>query len=372
MEHEIIGKLRLAMHQAHIDALVAHSQDNVTYTAGFLVPSHATNRFRRTVTVIAGARFSAQIVVNVEENLARERSRFKEIRSYNQFTEQAADLLADALIEAGADHGKVAVELEFLPAEDYLRLVERLPRVTFVSARELYFDARMIKTGDEIAALRAIGGLSDRVMGAVLQEMRIGMTEKAVGQLINAKMMAGGSDALKYQVGTGSRSGIVNSMPTDRTIQEHDLIRVEILGEMSLYRSNVARTAVAGTPTEEQRRIWDVMIGSREACKAIIKPGLAVADLYRTYVEFLRARDIEPTLKFLGHGIGQTIHEEPYLTDSRKVVMAPNMTFTMEPFYMLPGQMGFQVEDMYVVTEKGFEPLSGIVSRNDDLVPVGR
>ena len=76
MKHEVLRKLRSAMAAAGHDALVAFSQDNVTYTAGFLVPSHASNRFRRTITVLAGKSFAAQVVVNVEENLARQRSRF--------------------------------------------------------------------------------------------------------------------------------------------------------------------------------------------------------------------------------------------------------------------------------------------------------
>src|ERR687898_2850896 len=111
MEHEVIAKLRAAMRKAGHDALVAHSQDNATYTAGFLVPSHASNRFRRTITIIAGERFAAQLVVNVEENLARQRSRFRDIRSYNQFTQDPADVLADALTEAGVASGKIAIEL---------------------------------------------------------------------------------------------------------------------------------------------------------------------------------------------------------------------------------------------------------------------
>ena len=49
------------------------------------------------------ARVAMSIVVNVEENLARERSRFSDIRSYNQFTQDPADLLADALDEAVDD-----------------------------------------------------------------------------------------------------------------------------------------------------------------------------------------------------------------------------------------------------------------------------
>src|SRR4029450_4623813 len=104
------------------DSLVAFSQDNVTYTAGFLVPSHASNRFRRTITIIAGESFAAQIVVNVEENLTKQRSRFSDIRSYNQFTQDPADVLADTLIEGGAGSGRVAIELDYMPAQDYIRL----------------------------------------------------------------------------------------------------------------------------------------------------------------------------------------------------------------------------------------------------------
>src|SRR5690606_41048381 len=101
VEHQTLALLRERAREEGFDALVAHSQDNVTYTAGFLVPSHASNRFRRTITVIAGESFACQIVVTVEENQARERSRFRDIRAYDQFAEDPADKLADALIEAG-------------------------------------------------------------------------------------------------------------------------------------------------------------------------------------------------------------------------------------------------------------------------------
>ena len=80
---------------------------------------------------------------------------------------------------------------------------------------------------------------------------------------------------------------------------------------------------------------------------------------------------MEPTIKFLGHGIGQTIHEEPYITDTRNIVLAPNITFTMEPLYMIPGEMGFHVEDMYIVTRDGFDAITGNLSKNDELIEVG-
>jgi Xaa-Pro dipeptidase len=371
MEHEVLRKLRSATIKAGHDALVAFSQDNVTYTAGFLVPSHASNRFRRTITLLAGQQFATQIVVNVEENLAKQRSRFSDIRAYNQFTQDAADVLADVLLEAGVGSGQIAIELDYMPAQDYIRLRERLPRAKFVPCRELYFNARMIKTDDEIAVLKDVGALTDRVIGEVLREVRPGMTEKSVAQIIGNKMLEGGCDGLKCQVGSGVRSGITNCTPTDKAIELGDIVRIEILGDMNHYRSNVTRTAVLGNPTDEQREIWDVMIGARETCKSMLRPGTAVADLYRAYVKYLRDHGIEPTLKFLGHGIGQTIHEEPYITDTRTVVLEPNITCTMEPLYMIPGRMGFHVEDMYRITPTGFEPMSGAITPNDELIRIG-
>jgi Xaa-Pro dipeptidase len=371
MEHEVLGKLRAAMKQLGHDALVAFSQDNVTYTAGFLVPSHASNRFRRTITIIAGDSFAAQIVVTVEENLVRQRSRFRDIRVYNQFTQDPADVLADALEEAGVADGRIAIELDYMPAQDYIRLRERLPKAAFTPCKDIYFTVRMVKTDTEIAILRKVGELTDRVAGEVLREIKPGMTEKAVGQIATNRMMDGGCDGLKVQVGSGARSGITNCTPTDKAIEKGDVVRLEILGDMNSYRSNVTRTAVVGEPTDEQKRIWEVMIGAREACKAVLKPGLAVADLYRIYVNYLTARNIEPTLKFLGHGIGQTIHEEPYITDSRTIVMQPNITFTMEPLYMIPGRMGFHVEDMYLITPSGYQPITGMLSPNDELIRIG-
>ena len=367
-EHEVLAKLRAAMKARGYDALVALSIDNVTYTAGFLVPSHASNRFRRTITVLAGDRFACQIVVNVEENLARASSRFSDIRAYNQFTQNPADVLADALIEAGSASGRIAIELDFIPAIDYIRLVERLPRAKFEGCKDLYFNTRMIKSGEELAKLRKVGEVTDRVIGEVLRDIRPGMSEKAVGRNIVDRMMEAGCEGLKYQVGSGERSGIVNCSPTDRQISKGDMIRVEILGDMSYYRSNVTRTAVMGEPTDEQKKIWSVMIGARDHCKTLLKPGTRVADVYRAYVKHCRDGGIEPTLKFLGHGIGQTIHEEPYITDTRDIVFQPNITFTMEPLYMIPGRMGFHVEDMYVITPEGFAPLTGGITPNDELI----
>jgi Xaa-Pro aminopeptidase len=370
-EHETFAKLRRAMKAGGYDALVALSQDNVTYTAGFLVPSHATNRFRRTIAVLAGDRFATQIVVSVEELQAMARSRFQDVRAYDQFTQQPADVLADALIEAGVGEGRIAIELDFMPAADFLVLKHRLPKASFEPCANIFFDARMKKTEEEIRILRRAGVVTERVIYDVLKATKIGMTEVDVARQLVDQMIAAGSGHFKYRVGSGVNSSVTNCGTTNKRIEPGDVIRVEVLGDFDNYRSNVTRTAVAGKPTERQKEIWGKLIRARELCKTMLRPGMPVADVYKAYVATCRESGIEPTLKFLGHGIGQTIHEEPYITDTRTIIFEPNITFTMEPLYMIPGEMGFHAEDMYVITERGFDPITGLICNNDELIEVG-
>ena len=71
------------------------------------------------------------------------------------------------------------------------------------------------------------------------------------------------------------------------------------------------------------------------------------------------------------HGIGLTVHEEPYITASRTTVLEPNVTFTMEPLFMIPHEMGLHTEDMYLMTVEGFEPITGRACDNKNLITVG-
>jgi Xaa-Pro aminopeptidase len=43
----------------------------------------------------------------------------------------------------------------------------------------------------------------------------------------------------------------------------------------------------------------------------------------------------------------------------------------MEPLYMIPGRMGFHVEDMYRITPSGFEAITGTITPNDQLIRIG-
>ena len=66
----------------------------------------------------------------------------------------------------------------------------------------------------------------------------------------------------------------------------------------------------------------------------------------------------------LGHGIGLEVHEEPSISNKNKAIIKEGMVFTVEPGVYLPGKFGIRIEDMVLVTKKGFEVLSGVLDKS--------
>ena len=60
----------------------------------------------------------------------------------------------------------------------------------------------------------------------------------------------------------------------------------------------------------------------------------------------------------LGHGIGVTVHEPPFLYMPDETILRSQMTFTVEPSIRLPNSWGARVEDVVMVTDNGGVPFS--------------
>jgi D-alanyl-D-alanine dipeptidase len=54
-----------------------------------------------------------------------------------------------------------------------------------------------------------------------------------------------------------------------------------------------------------------------------------------------------------GHGIGLSVHEEPYIVAGNDVPLVAGMAFSIEPGIYFPGSWGARIEDIVVVTDDG-------------------
>jgi Xaa-Pro aminopeptidase len=85
----------------------------------------------------------------------------------------------------------------------------------------------------------------------------------------------------------------------------------------------------------------------------MIRPGAKTNEIYQAYLDFFEKHGLQPT-NFVGHGLGITLHEEPYISRYHDTELREGMVLAIEPMQFLPGE-GYQVEDELVVTENGYK-----------------
>ena len=371
MSAERLARLRRSIAEAGYDAVVAMSPDNVTYAAGFTVPSQKWSRRRMVMAVVPPEGRTRQIVVNIEESLARAVTWLDEVVSYNEFVQHPIDLLADSLRELVGPKAKVGIELDFISQTAYARLLSLLPDLRIEDAGRFLLRVRAVKLPDEIEALRWIGRTAQSAIHEAVEASRAGDTELDLAHRISVGMLERGADTVaELIVAGGERSRHANPFPTDRRLEPGDMVRLNGFGYKNNYPSDVTRTAVVGRPDQTQTDLWKRMLELRQDVFGMIQPGRTTQEIYQSYSERVEQLGYRP-IDFVGHGLGLQGHEPPYIGRYGNDELEVGMVFAIEPIVTLPeGEWGFQIEDEIVVTDSGCELLTDAESE-DELMEVG-
>ncbi len=356
MSNDILRRATSTLADRGIDGLIVSSPDNVAYTAGFEVPSQVipVSRHRLVFCVLTANGSHVIIVPDMEASLARSDSVIRDVREYNEFTDSPIEFLADVLRELGLTGEHIAVEDDFIPGAYLSQLYAALPETKFTPARQLMSDLRAIKTPAELEKLRAIGRIAELAHCEATAKAREGMTELQLANLIYESLFSHGTEKVNHLViGSGPRSEHGNANPTTRRLERGDLIRLDIFAKIGGYQSDVARTAVVGKPNQRQQEIWNSLISARQLILDMIRPGASTGAIYSAYATYFEEQGLKP-INFVGHGLGITLHEEPYISRYHDDVLRPGMVLAIEPLYLIQGE-GYQVEDEIIITENGYE-----------------
>jgi Xaa-Pro aminopeptidase len=370
MDREIIERLKKRLAGEAMDAIIAMSPENVTYVSGFVVPSQSLMRWRHAACIVTADGHVAMVAIDMEATTVKAHAGIDDLRIYREFTDDPMDKLAAALNDLKLDHGKIAIEMEFLPAKDFATLQRALPAVHWMAADPIFNKARQNKTAGELALLRGLSKLTDNALGEALRSARAGMSELELAGTLLTSLFGGGAEGYKLMIiASGERSQFPNVGPTERKLGYGDIIRMEIFGQKNGYLAGVCRTAVVGEPTAEQEKIWKNLIACKHLVMELIKPGASCPEIYRKFLRKFGELGFEP-ISFVAHGIGLHLHEEPYMGRHGNEIVEAGMVGAFEPLVYIPGRFGMQNKDMFAVSPSGCDLLSD-VTPTDTLLRVG-
>lgn len=155
-------------------------------------------------------------------------------------------------------------------------------------------------------------------------------------------------------VGSGPNGANPHHEAGDRVIEHGDMVVLDFGGLKHGYGSDTTRTVHVGEPTDEERRVHDLVREAQQAGFEAVRPGVACQDVDRAARKVITDAGYgEYFIHRTGHGIGVTTHEPPYMIEGEELPIVPGMCFSIEPGVYLPGRFGVRIEDIVTATEDG-------------------
>ena len=347
-----VARLRPLIERAGCEALVVANLTNVRYLTGF-----------------TGS--AALVLVTPDELLFVSDGRYQ-TQSADQLAaagvEARIEIVAadpDAVVAGAATAGgvqRLGLESQTVTwAQQRRWAAELFGSGELVATEALVEDLRLVKDPGEAARIRTACAIADAALAQVRPRLLDGPTEVEFGLELDAAMRRLGAEDVSFEtiVASGPNGAKPHHHPSDRRIEEGDLVVIDFGALVDGYHSDMTRTVAVGDVGQDRRRMLEVVLASQEAGVQAVAAGSSAAEVdaaCRTVID-----DAGWGAAFLhstGHGVGLDIHEEPRVSSRSAATLVAGHVVTVEPGVYLPGLGGVRIEDTVLVTEDGCDRLT--------------
>jgi Xaa-Pro aminopeptidase len=241
-----------------------------------------------------------------------------------------------------------------------LGLQSRLPESEYVPMTKALPLLRAVKDADELERMTAAGEAADSAFYDILEAQFAGRTERDIGaDLADALRAHEHSDVEFTVVGSGPNGANPHHEVGERVIEEGDMVVLDFGGLKDGYSSDTTRTVHIGEPTDEERKVHEVVREAQQAGYEAVRAGIACQEIDRAARKVIADAGYgEQFIHRVGHGIGLTSHEPPYLVEGEELRLEPGMCFSIEPGIYLRDRFGVRIEDIVAVTDEGVRRLN--------------
>jgi methionyl aminopeptidase len=199
-----------------------------------------------------------------------------------------------------------------------------------------------INSPEELAGMRAAGAIVRRMLEAMKKAVCPGVTTAQLDEVGAAVMREQGAQSAQQLVykfpGVNCISlndEAVHGIPGERTIQEGDLVKLDVTIEKSGFMADAAETVAVGGVSEEKKRLIACAQTSFAKAMLVARAGFRVSEIGRVVEREVRRSGFSVIRDLGGHGIGRTIHEEPrvpnYADPEANQILHDGLVITVEP-----------------------------------------
>ena len=260
------------------------------------------------------------------------------------------------------DYKRIGVEKEYMTLAEKATLEKLFPNAEIVpiSGAEL----RIIKDEEEIELMRKAGSIAMKALKELEKDMVPGVTELELDRKLEFLIRKHGGQKGSFDaiVVSGKNGSLPHGKPTDKKLQNGELLTIDFGALYKGYCSDITRTFHIGEITDE--KLLDIDKVLREAQilgKKAVKPGVTTGDIDKICRDYITEKGYgEYFVHSTGHGLGIDVHELPNVTQSKGFSreLFEGMVITVEPGIYIPEFGGIRVEDDILVTKDGYEVLS--------------
>ncbi len=237
---------------------------------------------------------------------------------------------------------------------------------------------RLRKSAAEIRCIKKASEVTCAALRKAARALRPGMNERDIQEIILEAFKTGGCPEIGFPpiIGAGMNGTILHYHENDKEIRAGSLLLCDVGAACEGYSTDITRTFPAsGRFDPEQRKQYQCVLDAMKAAEAALRPGASFGDLERAARAVFEERGLRKwsfahskdfsVRHGIGHYVGLNVHDSGTYGEK----FAPGMVITIEPgWYDKDAGYGIRIEDIYLVTEEGYERLSAGIPREPDEV----
>ncbi len=257
------ARLRTAMDEDGLDALVVFGTKNVRYLTGFTGGDAAVLVREDGVLLLTDFRFRLQVGLEAPE------TEFLEIE------ESITAALAPLLEELGT----VGIESNHLTVDRWQRMSEQLGGADHRLVAGMVEGLRRVKGPEELPAMREAARLAALTEQRLRQMPVVGRSERDVALDLETWVRREGSEEVPFPfiVATGPRGAMPHAEPSSAVVRPGQLLVVDLGATVQGYASDITRTFATGPLDGEQRAIYELVLRPNGRPATPPEPGMTCA-----------------------------------------------------------------------------------------------